>query len=441
MGVETVVNLLEALRGSQLLSSEQLQDIGHDVVNRWEKPVDLARDLVARGWLTRFQAQQAMQGRGSELVLGAYRLLERLGEGGMGQVYKARHRKMNRVVALKVIRRDKLGNADAIRRFFREVQAAATLDHPNIVVAYDADKVGDTYFFAMEYVDGHDLAKLVKQKGRLKLGKACEYMRQAALGLQHAHGKGMVHRDIKPSNIIVRNAGSGSEAAPLVKILDMGLARVSGPLGDDGGTPLTQVHTILGTPDFIAPEQARSSHEVDIRSDLYSLGCTFYYILTGQVPFPAQTPMEKLLKHYLEEPPRVEALRPEVPRGVAALVRKLMAKSPDQRPQSPAEVVQVLGTMVGSHVPPAIPLAMPVGPAAPEKQADPPAPEDEPAEETVADVGMEFATSESIDQVIRTKPTARRHPARRQLVTFAVLGAVIGLMLALLALFVRYALR
>jgi serine/threonine-protein kinase len=441
MPIHSVPDLILALRASSILDDRQAEVVVRDLAAQFRDWRALSRELVRREWVTPYQINQLALDRGRDLTLGPYLLLERLGEGGMGQVFKARHRKMNRVVALKVMRRDRLGNSDAVRRFFREVQAAATLDHPNIVVAYDADKVGDTYFFAMEYVDGHDLAKLVKQKGRLKLGKACEYMRQAALGLQHAHGKGMVHRDIKPSNIIVRNAGSGSEAAPLVKILDMGLARVSGPLGDDGGTPLTQVHTILGTPDFIAPEQARSSHEVDIRSDLYSLGCTFYYILTGQVPFPAASSMEKLLKHYLEEPPRVEALRPEVPRGVAALVRKLMAKSPDQRPQSPAEVVQVLGTMVGSHVPPAIPLAMPVGPAAPEKQADPPAPEDEPAEETVADVGMEFATSESIDQVIRTKPTARRHPARRQLVTFAVLGAVIGLMLALLALFVRYALR
>jgi len=304
--------------------------------------------------------------------------------------------------------------------------------------------VGRTYYFAMEYVEGNDLGRLVKHRGPLKLGKACEYIRQAALGLQHAHEKGMVHRDIKPSNIIVRGHGSGSEAAPLVKILDMGLARVCGPLGEDGdgGEPLTQVHAVLGTPDFIAPEQARSSRAVDIRSDLYSLGCTFYYILTGQVPFPAETPMEKLLKHYLEEPPAVEALRPEVPRGIARVVRRLMAKSPDERPQTPAELAQVLGTMVGARTNAAIPMAIPIGPVKPaqsEKPAEPP--EDPAAEETLPDVGLDFATEDSINLIVRAKKTARGWSHRRPLMTFAVLGAAIGLMVALVALLLRYALH
>jgi serine/threonine-protein kinase len=439
MPIQSVPDLVTALRTSSLLDHKQADALTAELATLFDDPRALAREVVRREWVTAYQVNQLFLGRGPDLFLGGYVLLERLGEGGMGQVFKARHRKMNRVVALKVVRRDKLGNADAIRRFVREVRAMATLDHPNIVQVYDAGEAGSTYYFAMEYVEGLDLAKLVKQKGPLKLGKACEYVRQAALGLQHAHEKGMVHRDIKPSNIMVRGTGSTSEAGPLVKILDMGLARVCGPLGEDGDEPLTQVHTVLGTPDFIAPEQARSSRAVDIRSDLYSLGCTFYYILTGQVPFPAETPMEKLLKHYLEEPPHVEALRPEVPRGVARLIRRLMAKSPDERFQTPAEVAQVLGTMIGAPTPSAIPMALPVRPAKP-APAEPP-PEAVPAEETLPDVGLDFATADSFDVIVRAKKTAGGRSRRQRLVTFSVLGVALGLMLALVALLLRYALQ
>ncbi len=265
-------------------------------------------------------------------------------------------------------------------------------------------------------------------------------MRQAALGLQHAFEKGLVHRDIKPSNIIVRRGGSQSEGGPLVKLLDLGLARVSGSLVEDAS--LTQVHTVLGTPDFIAPEQARSARDADIRSDLYSLGCTFYYILTGQVPFPAESPMEKLLKHYLEPPPRVDALRPEVPRGVSRMVQRMMAKSPDDRPQTPWEVAAVLGTMVTSRTTTTVPLAIPVGPAETDRPADPRPLEELPSEETLPDVGLEFATEDSvIIQAAKSRHTIDPRSQRRRLVTFGVIGAAVGLMMALLILLMRYALQ
>ncbi len=202
---------------------------------------------------------------------------------------------------------------------------------------------------------------------------------------------------------------------------------------------MTQLHAILGTPDFIAPEQAQSARDVDIRSDLYSLGCTFYYILTGEVPFPAAGPMEKLLKHYLEEPPRVEKLRPEVPAGICGVVRKLMAKSPEARYQTPAELAQVLRSMVAARAPASIPMAIPVGPARP-PDSEPTAAEP-PTDETLPDVRLEFETSESLDQIIKAVNTARRRPARRTWLTFAVVGAAAGLVLALLALIVRYSLH
>src|SRR5262249_4228321 len=177
--------------------------------------------------------------------------------------------------------------------------------HPNIVTAHDAAQVGDTHFFVMEYVEGIDLGKLVKDTGPLPVAQACAYVRQVALGLQHAHEKGMVHRDIKPSNILL------SLQEGQVKILDMGLARMlAAPASDDTGS-LTDEGAIVGTPDYESPEQARQSHQVDIRSDLYSLGCTFYFLLTGRPPFPGGTVGEKLVKHQLDEPPPVEQLNPE----------------------------------------------------------------------------------------------------------------------------------
>jgi serine/threonine protein kinase len=438
MAIHTLPEFVEAIRVAPLLDSGQLEIVTQELAPAASDPRALARELVRRNWATVYQVNQVLAGRGQELLLGQYLLLERLGEGGMGQVFKARHRKMNRIAALKVMRRDKLNSSEAVRRFFREVQAAATLDHPNIVAAYDADEVDGTYFFAMEYVDGDDLGQLVKERGPIRLGKAVEYIRQAALGLHHAFEKGLVHRDIKPSNIIVRRGASQSEGGPLVKLLDLGLARITGGFGEDAS--LTQVHTVLGTPDFIAPEQARSSRDADIRSDLYSLGCTFYYILTGQVPFSAESPMEKLLKHYLEPPPRVEALRPEVPRGISRMVERLMAKSPGDRPQTPWEVAAVLGTMVASRAPSTVPLAIPVGPAESEKPAEPA--EELPAEETLPDVSLEFATSDSvIIQAAKSRHNIGLRSRRRRLVTFGVLGAAIGLMMALLILLMRYALQ
>ncbi len=343
MAIASVGNLVELLRQGCLLEPARQGELAV-LQARFPEPRALARELIRRDWLTPYQVNQLFQDRGADLVLGQYVLLERLGEGGMGQVFKARHRSLGRTVALKVVRKERLANPVTVRRFRREIQALAQLSHPNVVLAFDADEAAGTHFFAMEYVEGTDLSRLVKTRGPLAIPQACDYVRQAALGLQHAHERGLVHRDIKPSNLLVAGVPGASPDYPwgVVKILDLGLARLDRPEQVALTTLLTQDNLVLGTPDFIAPEQARSAHTIDIRADLYSLGCTFYFLLTGQVPFTGASFTEKLIQHQLDEAPAVEGLRPSVPPVVAALVRRLMAKRPEDRLQMPAELAAAL---------------------------------------------------------------------------------------------------
>jgi tRNA A-37 threonylcarbamoyl transferase component Bud32 len=275
---DSVAALGAVLRDSQMLERAQLEELTV-LQGRFAEPRGLARELLQRDWLTAYQVNQILQGKGDQLVLGPYLLLERLGAGGMGQVFKARHRLMKRLVALKVIRKDRLADPEAVARFQREIRAAAQLSHPNIVIAHDAAQVGDTHFLVMEYVEGTDLARLVKQQGPLPVAQACDYVRQAALGLQHAHERGLVHRDVKPANLLLTRSG-------VVKVLDVGLARLH-PAGGETVAEVTHEGAVMGTPDYIAPEQACESHTVDIRADIYSLGCTLYHLLTGRCRFPA----------------------------------------------------------------------------------------------------------------------------------------------------------
>ncbi len=323
-----------AIRQGRLLEPAQADELGR-LQASFPEPRALAAELIRRGWLTPYQINQLMRGRGRDLLLGSYVLQERLGEGGMGEVFKARNWKLGHTVALKLIRKMRLDHPDAVRRFHREIRAAAQLDHPNIVRAFDADEVNGTHLLVMEYVQGTDLAKQIKQGGPLAVDKACDYVRQAAQGLQHAHERGMVHRDIKPHNLLLTPSG-------VVKILDMGLARLDRGTDDGASSTMTQEGAVMGTLDYISPEQAMDSHDVDIRADLYSLGCTLYFLLTGKVPFPGGEALQKLMKHRLDEPVPVEQLRRDVPPAVAAVVRKLMAKRPDDRYQTPAEAAAAL---------------------------------------------------------------------------------------------------
>jgi serine/threonine protein kinase len=360
--VASVTSLVGALRTHRLLDPPQLEQVAR-WSGRFPEPRALAKELIQRGWLTPYQVNQVLQSKGHELVMGQYILLERLGEGGMGQVFKARHEAMGRVVALKVLRKELLAKPEALKRFLREIRLVGTLSHPNIVIAFDAAEINGVHFLAMEYVEGIDLGRLVKLKGPVSVADACSYIRQAALGLQHAYEKGLVHRDIKPTNLLRANQGG------VVKVLDLGLARLQDAEGDDSSSGsiempversvnmLTHAGKVMGTPDFIAPEQARNSHTVDIRADLYSLGCTFFYILTGFPPYGGKTYLEKLVQHQEAPIPQLERIRPEVPLTVANVVRQLMAKLPEQRFQTPGMLANTLASLGSAKVSAGVPLS------------------------------------------------------------------------------------
>jgi WD40 repeat protein/tRNA A-37 threonylcarbamoyl transferase component Bud32 len=264
-----------------------------------------------------------------------YDLVAELGRGGMGVVYLARQQSLQRTVALKVIRPDRMADDVIVERFRREARAAAQLRHANIVTVYDFVHQDEVHFLVMEYVAGVPLNREVNDSGPLGIADACACIRQAALGLQHAFEQGLVHRDVKPHNLM-RETATG-----VVKVLDFGLARLD-IAGTDSGFTLTQEGTVLGTADFIAPEQIENSHDVDIRADLYSLGCTFYFLLTGQVVFPGGSMIQKLDKQRWQAPPPVERLRPSVPPDVAAVVRRLLAKHPDDRFATPRDLADEL---------------------------------------------------------------------------------------------------
>jgi serine/threonine protein kinase len=358
--VTTVAGFMEPLRRYQLLAPNQLEELRRAGLASFPDARALAWEVLRRDWLTPFQVSQILQGVAQELVVGPYLLLERLGEGGTGQVFKACHRNMRRVVALKLIRKDRLADREVVGRFSREMQVVSKLSHPNVVHAFDAGPIGQSLFLVMKYVPGVDLQKLVEQRGPLAVAQACDLIAQAADGLQHVHEQGLVHRDIKPSNLLVTNVKSqgvggpessdknrgDSAAAPCVKILDLGLARLAQPL--DAEENATSILTptgaaMIGTPNYMAPEQAGDFHTADIRADIYSLGCTFYFLLTGQPPFPGGTLAQKIVKHMQAEPPALA--RPDAPPALALVLRKMMAKRPEDRYQTPGEVARDLATI------------------------------------------------------------------------------------------------
>lgn len=337
--VTNIRSYFELLKRSNLLSQQQLI-AARNAVKNYTEARGLAMWLVKRGWVTQWQAQQLMGGH-HRLFLGKYKLLDVIGQGGMGAVLKAEQSSIRRIVALKVMAKELLKDGNAVHRFLREIQSAASLNHPNIVSAIDADCIGDRYFLVMEFVEGRDIKAWLKKYGPLPIGWSCEVVRQVALGLQHAHERGMVHRDIKPSNIMVTvDAQTGH---PHAKIMDFGLSRLVSETETEGHR--TRSGAIMGSPDYISPEQASSAKDADIRADLFSLGCTMFHMLTGQYPFPGTNVMEKLMARATHVPPPVSSLRPDVPAAIDEIVASLTRLNPSERIQLPSELALRLASL------------------------------------------------------------------------------------------------
>jgi WD40 repeat protein/serine/threonine protein kinase len=334
--------LYEALAASRLLDEAQLAKVEARLsADQRTAPFLLAEELVERGLVNSWQASQLLEGR-RLFVLGPFRLVDLVGQGGMGAVYKARHDQTGEVYALKVLADELVDKPESVARFRREARAASMLNHPNVVRAHECGNEGPTHYLAMELVEGKDLNEWVTKFGRLPIAWACECVRQAAIGLQHAHEQGMVHRDIKPGNLLI--VASDFATPPVVKILDMGLARFGSHDAEEGDAPtnLTQTGMILGTPDYIAPEQARDTRLADIRSDIYSLGCTLFKLLTGEVPFEGTSAMQKLVARTRKDAPHVRTIRKDTPQVLDDILAKMLAREPAERFQTPREVAEAL---------------------------------------------------------------------------------------------------
>ncbi len=339
-----------SLKVSGLLTPEEIEQLEHEAQT---VPLGRIRQmLLQEGILNDYQMRRILDAEAQGLVMGQYRILGEIGAGGCGQVYKARHNLMERIVALKVIGPELLKNRNARDIFLREVIASTRLSHPNIATAYDANEHEGKLFFVMEYIEGTTLDAYVEARGPMPIPLACTVMLETAMALQHAHEKGLVHRDIKPANLILRDTvpmeSSSTESTSLVKVVDFGLARI----GQLDGRILTTIPCheggLIGTPAFIAPEQIRDSHVADIRSDLYSLGCTLYFALSGTVPFRGATSEATLYLHLEAEPESLKKCRPTIPTALVRIIQRLMSKKPSQRYQTPNELIDALNGLIFS---------------------------------------------------------------------------------------------
>jgi len=344
----STTDFIDLVRKSELIDGERLSAFERSLTDSGtplDRPQAIAQQMIRDGLLTTFQAKQILQGKWRRfLIAGKYKLLEILGVGGMGAVYLCEHIFMRRLVALKVLPLDKLqGDSSALERFYREARAAGQLKHENIVHSYDIDHEGDLHFLVMEFVEGSSLQEIVGKHGPMDVTRAAHYMRQSALGLQHAHEAGLVHRDIKPGNLLLDRTGT-------IKILDLGLARFFN-VHKDNLTEKYDDGSVLGTADYLAPEQA-INNQVDIRSDLYSLGATFYFLVTGRAPFQEGTITQKLIWHQTKTPQAIREKRPDVAPEINAIIEKLMSKAAAGRYQTPAELAEALAPFTATPVPP-----------------------------------------------------------------------------------------
>lgn len=333
-----VINeFLEVLEKSELLSRERFDALVDELeLDQAATAKDAARKLIRASALTAFQAERLLHGRYRGFFIGPYKVVNLLGSGGMGCIFQAVHAKSGEKVALKVLNDAAKNDAGMLTRFELEARAGVRLDHPDIVRTFKVDQSSHVAYVVMEFVEGINLHEHTVLHGTCSWPQVCDFMLQAARGLQHAHENGIVHRDVKPSNLLVSTDGR-------VRILDFGLAMLDGNEQEDEFT-LAMIfgHDCLGTSDYMPPEQSKDSHRVDARADVYSLGCTFYYGLTGNAPYPAETNSKKIEAHRTRPVPDVRKAAPEVPAEIAKVVARMMAKSPKDRFQSMDEVIAVL---------------------------------------------------------------------------------------------------
>ncbi|MEA1950799.1 MAG: serine/threonine-protein kinase, partial [Planctomycetota bacterium] len=316
MAITTAEAFLAVLEKSELLTTEQFAE-AQDATLLTSYASELAEMLIQQDMITPWQSTQLLAGR-SSLFLGNYALMDLLGRGGMGSVFLARHRTMKRRVALKVVSKQVGKDPASLERFLAEARLIASLDHPNIVQAYDVDKESDRFYIVMEYIEGQDLDVLVQEHGLFGFEEVADCIRQAADGLAHAHGRKMIHCDIKPSNLLLSDQG-------VIKILDMGMARLAGS-GEDSGEQVD--HKVLGTVDYMSPEQAMNGPDFDHRADIYSLGCTLYFLLTGRPPFDGGSLTQRIVKHQTQPPPDILEAHPDTPKELVEICMKMMAKDP-----------------------------------------------------------------------------------------------------------------
>ena len=350
----TVDSFVAALRRCGLFPVEEVDSLLSDL--KADDSTSIAKQLIRQGKLTPFQARVLLKGRGKGLVLGNYVLLEKLGQGGMGNVFKAKHRRLGRVVCVKVMNSAGRKSPNMMKRFRNEARTVAALSHPNFVVAHDADEAEGVPFLVMEYIEGSDLAKHVSAHGPLPVKRVLELMSEAAEALQYAHDQGITHRDIKPHNLMLSEEADSDVLS--IKILDMGLARFDSLLSDnpDAAThaAMTNTGVIMGTVDYMSPEQALRSRDADNRSDIYSLGCTLHYLLSGRPVFEGDTVMARLVAHREIPVPSLEQKCTGAMRGLDAVFHRMLAKKPDRRYQSMKEVAADINALLTGRVPVAV---------------------------------------------------------------------------------------
>ncbi|AMV39429.1 serine/threonine-protein kinase [Planctomyces sp. SH-PL62] len=334
----TPVDLLPVLQSSGVLSERMFEEISSRV-DSGEYPADpngLAERLVRDRLLTAYQARRLLANKAYGMLVGRYVILDRIGAGSMGRVYKAHHQMMDRVVALKIIAPELSCNDRVVARFQREMKLVGRLDHPNVVRAYDADRANRVLYIVMEYVNGESLGDRLKRSGPIPAAEMIDYAAQAALGLAHAHEQGMVHRDVKPSNILLSEDKK-------VKILDLGLGVLME--ADEGATFATADGIAVGTVDYMSPEQALG-RDVDGRSDVFSLGCAMYHLMTGKLAFPGESPIDRLGRRINNRHVPITDHLPDFPAAAQRVLDKLMAFKPQDRFQDASEAAEALQSLI-----------------------------------------------------------------------------------------------